>query len=348
MAQFWDISWSTLVYELGHGGPHINFILFHIIILLSILVVYYITKYTIRFLDGRLPISKRCMIHLVQGMPLLLGIILGIQISIPILDTPEYIAQKMDDITIVIFSGLATLTIAHILSEYLRYRLNRSGNSNNSTSILTTVIDIIVYLVGAMFLLEFYGISISPLMTALGVGGIASALALQDTLNNLFSGVSTLVSKQIHIGDYIKLSSGEEGRVIDMNWRNTTIRTSTNNMIIVPNKTIASSTLINYEQPYAECTISIPLTVVYGTKLNQAESIALHVAEEILLNSQYGVANGFKPVVQYRELGDYGIKMYVVLRIRNITDASAITSEFLKAIYKKFRQENIEFLVRKS
>ncbi|WP_367116585.1 mechanosensitive ion channel domain-containing protein [Megasphaera sp.] len=63
------------------------------------------------------------------------------------------------------------------------------------------------------------------------------------------------------MGDYIRLSSGEAGRVVDMNWRNTTIRTATGNMVIVPNKSIATATLTNYEQPLAECTISIPLTI---------------------------------------------------------------------------------------
>ena len=77
---------------------------------------------------------------------------------------------------------------------------------------------------------------LGPVLTALGAGGLASALALQDTLANLFSGITTIFSKQVRMGDYIKLASGEAGRVVDMNWRNTTIRTATGNMIIVPNR----------------------------------------------------------------------------------------------------------------
>ena len=91
------------------------------------------------------------------------------------------------------------------------------------------------------------------------------------------------------MGDYIRLASGESGRVTDMNWRNTTIRTSTGNTVIVPNKSIASATLTNYEQPLAECTIFIPLTITYDNDLQKVEDVSLAVAREILAGSESGV-----------------------------------------------------------
>lgn len=202
-------------------------------------------------------------------------------------------------------------------------------------------------MVGIIIILSSYGISISPLLTALGAGSLASALALQDTLSNLFSGITTLVSKQVHIGDYIRLASGEAGRVVDMNWRNTTIRTSTGNMVIVPNKSIAASTLTNYEQPLAECTIFIPITITYGNDLQHVEDVTLAVARTILNKSQYGVT-GFQPLVRYDELGEYGISFKVVLRIRNIVDEAVLKHQFIKEIYKTYHAEHIGLLIRKN
>lgn len=200
-------------------------------------------------------------------------------------------------------------------------------------------------LLGILFILSSYGISISPLLTALGAGGLASALALQDTLANLFSGITTLVSKQVHMGDYIRLSSGEAGRVVDMNWRNTTIRTATGNMVIVPNKSIATATLTNYEQPLAECTISIPLTITYDNDLQRVEDITLGVARHILDHSEYGVT-GFEPLVRYDQMGEYGISFKVVLRIRNIVDEAVLKHQFIKSIYTTYKKENIQLLIR--
>lgn len=200
-------------------------------------------------------------------------------------------------------------------------------------------------LMGILFILSSYGISISPLLTALGAGGLASALALQDTLANLFSGITTLVSKQVHMGDYIRLSSGEAGRVVDMNWRNTTIRTATGNMVIVPNKSIATATLTNYEQPLAECTISIPLTITYDNDLQRVEDVTLGVARHILDHSEYGVT-GFEPLVRYDQMGEYSISFKVVLRIRNIVDEAVLKHQFIKSIYTTYKKENIQLLIR--
>ncbi|XOQ51434.1 MAG: Transporter [Acidaminococcus timonensis] len=186
---------------------------------------------------------------------------------------------------------------------------------------------------------------LGPVLTALGAGGLASALALQDTLANLFSGITTIFSKQVRMGDYIKLASGEAGRVVDMNWRNTTIRTATGNMIIVPNKNIAASNVMNYEQPLAECTIYIPITITYDNDLQKVEQVTLDVARYILKRSEYGVS-GFEPLVRYDQLGEYGIRFQVVLRIRNILDEATLKHQFIKRIFNRYREENIQLLVR--
>ena len=137
-------------------------------------------------------------------------------------------------------------------------QFQKSAGNFASTSILVNTIELVVYLTGFLFMLQSFGISIAPLLTALGVGGLAVALALQDTLSNLFSGINILLSKQTKVGDYIKLSSGEEGIVSDMNWRSTTIQQTSNNMVVVPNQKIATSIITNYALPDAECSLVVP------------------------------------------------------------------------------------------
>lgn len=283
--------------------------------------------------------------HITRFMPTMVGICCGIAVADNIMDLPDFVKPHMQ---MVFFNALTltiTLFIAHLVSAFLQYKLSNSNTRNGSTSILATVINVGVYAIGIILILDAHGISISPLLTALGVGGLASALALQDTLANLFSGITTLVSKQIRIGDYIKLNKDASGRVIDMNWHNTTLRTSTGNTIIVPNKSIAASTLMNYEQPLAECTIAIPLTITYGSDLEHVEAVTLATARHILDNSQYGVT-GFEPAVRYKELGEYGISFDVVLRIKNVVDEGVLKHQFIKAIYQTYQNENIHLLER--
>jgi small-conductance mechanosensitive channel len=82
-------------------------------------------------------------------------------------------------------------------------------------------------------------------MTALGIGGLAAALALQDTLSNLFGGFHLLADQPVRIGDLIRLENGMEGVVEDIGWRSTRIRSLSKDLIVVPNAKLAQSILTN-------------------------------------------------------------------------------------------------------
>lgn len=332
---------NTFSFELEHGGPHVHFLAFLLFIFIGIVILHGVFRIVIEVLSRVTKIPRDSWRNIFRFMPTLLGI----QLTKDILNLPDFVQNILSYHYHSVVIITVTFFCAHTVSSFLKDKLSKSGDKAATTSILTTVVDLGVYMVGVLFILSSYGISISPLLTALGAGGLASALALQDTLANLFSGITTLVSKQVHMGDYIRLSSGEAGRVVDMNWRNTTIRTATGNMVIVPNKSIATATLTNYEQPLAECTISIPLTITYDNDLQRVEDVTLGVARHILDHSEYGVT-GFEPLVRYDQMGEYGISFKVVLRIRNIVDEAVLKHQFIKSIYTTYKKEHIQLLIR--
>ena len=136
-----------------------------------------------------------------------------------------------------------TLVVARIVTASMsRYsgHLSRQGRGPEilSPTIVTNFTQLLVFLVGALIVLESLGIAITPILTAFGVGGLAVALALQETLSNLFSGLYISTARQLVPGDYVKLKTGEEGTIVDITWRNTKIKEGPNNMIIVPNANI--------------------------------------------------------------------------------------------------------------
>ena len=112
-----------------------------------------------------------------------------------------------------------------------------------------TLVYVVVLSVGALVLLRLFGLEITPLLTALGVGGLAVALALQDTLANLFAGIHILVEEPLRVGHQIRLSSEEEGVVRDIGWRTTRILNGSNNVIVIPNTKITSGILTNFSLP---------------------------------------------------------------------------------------------------
>jgi small-conductance mechanosensitive channel len=141
-----------------------------------------------------------------------------------------------------------------------------------------TLIRVVIGTIGLMTLLSNFGRSITPLLTALGVGGIAVALALQDTLANFFAGIHILVEQPISVGDLIRLEGGQEGKVGDIGWRTTRIRTAANDMVVVPNTKITTGILLNYSKPTERTVGIVPLVAAHGADTAEVMRIALEEA----------------------------------------------------------------------
>jgi small-conductance mechanosensitive channel len=122
--------------------------------------------------------------------------------------------------------------------------------------------------------LSTFGVAIAPLLTTLGLGGLAVAIALRDTLANLFSGVHIVASRQIRPGDYVKFDFGVEGEVTDIQWRSTTIRDLQNSTVIVPNEKVAGSVLVNYSLGSSSQLIPVSATLPWKGNYHDLESLA--------------------------------------------------------------------------
>lgn len=329
-----------------NGGFKVHLVFYLLSLTLGIITLRWGFSKLLKIIASKTKISYPLLQQVFKGIPTLLGILIGLYVAMEILVIPPRPLLFLQQVfhSIVIMS--LTLMVAHLGSGYLKHKLGKTSENFASTSILATTIDITVYAIGVLVLLESFGVSISPLITALGVGGLATALALQDTLANLFSGINILVSKQIKMGDFVKLSTGEEGHVVDMNWRNTTMKTRTENMTVIPNKKIASSIITNYAQPFAECSISIPLGVGYGSDLEQVEKVAVMVAKGILQETKGGVES-FEPFIRYSNFAEVGINFNVIMRVKSVTDQDFIRHEFIKRIYKRYQEEKIIISLKK-
>lgn len=233
-----------------------------------------------------------------------------------------------------------TYVVAKVAAGMIQIRSQKDGSEIPSTSILGNIIKVIVYCLGLILVLQNFGIAIAPLVTALGVGGLAVALALQPTLSNLFSGLQIIASGKINIGDFVQLENGQKGIVKDITWRNTTIETGQNNIIIVPNSKMADSIVENYYLINREITFHIPVRVSYDSDLEKVESVSTEVARAVLKKHEGGVAD-FDPLVRFFAFGESGIELKIFLKVNEYADQFMITSEFIKALQKRYTLENI-------
>lgn len=202
----------------------------------------------------------------------------------------------------------------------------------------------LIYLLGFLFTLDYLGVPITPLLTALGVSGLAVALALQDTLANLFAGLNILMARKIRPGDYIRLDSGEEGVVCDVTWRNTTIGALDDNQIVVPNGKLASIIYTNTHLPAKEMGLFLPVTVAFDSDLDRVERVTLEVAREVLAAPERAIP-GFEPAVRYNALTELGVRFNVILRVKEYRDQYLLRHEFLKRLHERYRAEGIKLAV---
>lgn len=214
-----------------------------------------------------------------------------------------------------------------------------------STSIFRVLAKMGVWSLGIAVMLRQVGIPIGPIIAALSVGGLAVALALQDTLANLFAGIHIIMSRQVKIGDLIKLETGTEGVVEDINWRNTTVRAPANNLVVIPNSKLSTSIVTNNALPEPETILIIPLVVGFNNDLKEVERIALNVARDVLTNVVGGVADSI-PFVRFTSLVG-NPRFTVTLRAKDYQAQFVLRHEYIKRIHQQFCNEEIDYSEQK-
>lgn len=267
-------------------------------------------------------------------------IILGISMAIRITNFPEKIVIFADKILISLWIISFTLMIAKIISKVIEVYISGRKGTPQMSSLTQNVASWTIIAVGLLIILDKLGISITPIITALGVGGLAVALALQDTLSNLFAGFHITLSKQIRVGDYIKLDTGQEGYVVDIGWRNTRIRELSNNMIMISNSKLAQAIVTNYYLPEKDLAVLVQVGVHYSSNLEKVEKVTIEVAKNVL-ETVKGGDKSFEPFIRYHTFSDSSINFTVILRGLEFTDKFLITHEFIKRLKVRYDKEGI-------
>jgi small-conductance mechanosensitive channel len=207
--------------------------------------------------------------------------------------------------------------------------------------VIRKLANIVLIALFAVLVLDQLDYKITPLLTSLGIAGVAVALALQDTLSNLFAGFYMLFDRPLRPGDYVKLETGEEGFVTEIGWRNTKIRPWANNAIIIPNAKLAQSVIVNHMLPEQRQRVYVSCGVDYDSDLEHVERVAVEVAKEVMARVE-GSDWEYEPVVRYKEFGDSNINFLLVLQVTEFDAQYQLLHECIKALHRRFKTEGIE------
>jgi small-conductance mechanosensitive channel len=264
-------------------------------------------------------------------------------LSLALRDVPieEHYGLYISMILKIILIASITHASAKLVVGLLDIWSKQQGGGFPSTTIFTNIVWITVYAIGLLIILDSLNVSIAPMLTALGVGGLAVSLALKDTLSDVFAGLHILLSKKVQPGDFVSLDSGEMGYIQNISWRNTKMLERSNNIIHIPNTKLSSAIIKNYDSGDPSFSVKIPVGVGYNSDLDQVGKVVMEVATE-LHSTMEEVNKDAEPSFKFRGFGESSIDLAVYFRGNKYGDQNPIIHEFIKRLHKRFNQEGIE------
>ncbi len=240
----------------------------------------------------------------------------------------------------VVGAASLTLAVAQLLSGVVEAYGARMAPVLPVTSLTRNIVWTAVVILGGLMILNGIGVSITPMLTALGVGGLAVALALQEPLSNFFAGFFLSISGQIRVGDYITLDSGHSGYVADFSWRSTRIRMLANNLIVVPNAHLAKAVVVNHHLPGVDLAVLVEVGVDYASDLAHVERVVVDVGRTVMREVPGGVPD-FEPFIRFHTFADSSVNFTTILRADEYVGQYLVKHEFVKRLHERFKAEGI-------
>lgn len=257
------------------------------------------------------------------------------------LDIEEWVSQGAIALTVLV----VTVAIRRVLVILLEWQAARPGFANGklhpgSIPLIRRGITILVFAAGGLIAMDMLGISISPLLAGLGIGGLAVALALQPLLANIFASSYMLSDSSVRVGDWIEVHGGPVGSIDDIGWRATRIRTFDNNIVIIPNSALADATVTNYSLTSLEADARVTVGVAYEEDLGRVEAVCREVLTTLRDEWPTTVKN-HEPVVLFTSFGDSNVDILLKNRAQTWADSFELAHEMRKRIHARFTAEGI-------
>jgi len=255
---------------------------------------------------------------------------------------------------------LVLLVVFYFPARIMILGLRRLGQKEPQLERVTQpaafLIKMLFGLVALVILLENLGIHLTAIWTTLGIGSVAVALALQETLSNFIAGLYLLADRPINPGDYVRLDSGQEGVVVKIGWRATSLRPLSHNLIFVPNSVLVKAVITNYSLPDERVALSIQVGVAYGTDARRVERILEEIARQAAQPDDArgaraaagsGRVDGLlaEPPPSAKLIPGFGnstLDFTLGVQVRRFVDQYAVQSELRKRILERFQKEGIE------
>lgn len=268
-------------------------------------------------------------------------LVLSIMFTVNYLEFPESISVLGNKIGITLILIIATAAIVRITNLILGseniLRVNNKDVSKRILPLLHRFTKIFFWAIAILMILSTWQINISGALAGLGIAGIAISFALKDSLANVFGGISLIMDKTFRVGDKVELESGETGRIYDIGLRSTRLRTFNNEIIIIPNNSLANMKIKNFAQPDDILRENVSFSVVYGSDIGKVSDIILNS-----LKNTENVLEDPSPRVEFKKMGNFSLDFIAKFWVEDYNHAYKTKLLVTKSIYEELNKQGID------
>ncbi|MCC6548624.1 MAG: mechanosensitive ion channel family protein [Ignavibacteriaceae bacterium] len=258
-----------------------------------------------------------------------------------------YLYQIADYLEIALYLILAItvlITIFQVISlafDWYAESIKAEENNNLYGSIFPLfrkLSKLLITALAVVIILAKLGVDISAFVVSLGVGSLAVALAAQETLSNMISGLIIMADRPFRIGDRIRIGTEINGDVIEIGIRSTKVLDFDRNILVIPNNDIVKSRIVNFTYPDPYTRVLVEFGVVYGTDVNSLRSTILE-----LIKDEPHIATEPKPEVVFLRFEDSSILMRLDVKTPDYRHAFDLGCNLREKIYNELNERGFSF-----
>jgi MscS family membrane protein len=271
----------------------------------------------------------------------------GLSISLLFLKMSEQVRQAADTV-VQLFISIAIAFFLYRLVDVVEYYLNRYALKTETklddmlVPLLRKTCRVVIVIIAGLYIAESVsGKPMSTIIAGVGLGGLAFALAAQDSIKNFFGSIMILLDKPFAVGERVSID-GYDGPVEEVGFRSTKIRTLTGHLVTIPNEKAAASTIENIgRRPYIRRTLNV--TITYDTPPDKVER-AVEIIKELLDNHE-GMHPDFPPRVFFNDFNAASLNILVIYWYHppEYWDFLAFSEAFNMKLMRAYEEEGIEF-----
>jgi small-conductance mechanosensitive channel len=282
------------------------------------------------------------------GVPIGAAVLIGgLLLVLPELAVPGRLGRFLASSFDILFVFACALGLSRIAVAALTEYGARHPAVSPALGVTRGIIRIVVTVLATIMALESIGVPVAPLLTTLGIGSLAVALALQETLANFFAGLHLLADRPVRPGDYIKLQDGgAEGFVETIGWRSSRLRTTANNIVVLPNQKLAQAILTNFHLPFASVVMTVSITVATDADPDKVEKVLEDELRIAVADIGDLRAGGGKLTVRLTDITGAGQVWQCTLDVKDVEAQGLAGHEVRKRLLSRLRRERIALAVK--